>query len=121
MEETRKDRYILRDAVINKKSATTLTEEEKESAEKVCRAFDILGLFDRTGIIDKRHVVSFYACPLVELYENILGNYIEEKRLNRNRGKTLYWEVVAFYKRVKNVPKNHPGITDKDDWPNNPM
>lgn len=120
MEQTRGDRRRLRDYLATEKADAPLPNDVREAADRVCRHFDILALADRTGLIDRRLVDSFYSVPLVDLYERILARYVEDLRKPENRGPTCFWELVQFYERVRHVPKDHPGTTGKAKWPRHP-
>ncbi len=121
MEETRSDREIVRWHVERKMTWMDMkTDNTLEQLDKVCRAFDILGLLDRNNLINQDLVDRFYAPPLVNLWDAIMGSYVDELRKAENRGKTHFWELDQLYHRIQNVPKVHPGITGKADWPEHP-
>jgi len=122
MEDVREQRHAVRDYVRESKSQQgkvvfPLPDEVRNSTDKVCREFDYMGLLDRTEIVDSRLIDSFYAVPFALLYEDILGEYVAELRKPDNRSPTHFWELVQFYERIKSVPKNHPGLSGKVDWP----
>jgi hypothetical protein len=87
--------------------------------DELCRRFDLLGLYDRIGIVNSLHVDFIYAVPFVELYEGFLKPYVEHLRTG-TRGMKHFWELVQFYDRVKHVPSNHPAESGKPNWPENP-
>lgn len=125
MEETRADRGKLRKYVRGYKDIKTpvsfpLPDDVKIAADRVSRAFDYLGLLDRTRVVDPKFINFFYAVPLVLLYKDILGQYVADLRKPSQRGPTHLWELVQFYDRVRNVPDNHPAISGRPDWQKNP-
>jgi hypothetical protein len=121
MEEARPLRQIVRSYVKLKRESETkifpLPDDIKEAVDKICREFDYLGLLDHNRVVDSRLVDRFYAVPFVLLYKDVLEIYVNELRRAENRGPTHFWELVQFYERVKDVPKKHPGLTGKPDWP----
>ena len=110
---------MIRAAVQMGKKWHDLNEDELKAVDQLCRAFDLIGVYDRLGIVNSLHVDYMYAVPFVELYETFLGQYVESLR-NGPRGKRHFWELVAFYERVKCVPRNHSADTGRPDWPENP-
>jgi hypothetical protein len=125
MESVRKDRGKVREYVRvskkenNSKVVFPLPPEVQEAADRICREFDHLALLDSTDLVDRRLIDRSYAVPFVLLYEDVLGEYISELRKRENRGGTHFWELVAFYERVRNVPQNHPCNSQQDCWPDN--
>lgn len=117
MEEVRKDRATLRDFVERRTagSVVKLDEDGLIAADRVCRQFDILGLLDRRELIDRNVVVEFYAGALIELYENVLRDYMNQLR----RGGTHFWELTQLYERMKTIRSSHPHPLEggKDSWP----
>lgn len=125
MEEIREHRHVLREYVRtfqckHEKVTFPLPDQVRYAADKVCREFDLLGLMDRTGVVDSKLVDLFYAVPFALLYEDVLGQYVADLRKLESRGPTHFWELVQFYERVKNVPNKHPALTRKPDWPEDP-
>jgi len=121
MEEVRADRAIIRTYIKSNKIWSDMKKDGKiDSLDKVCRAFDVLGLLDRQKLVNQDLVDRFYAPPLVELWEKMMGSYVDELRKPEHRGKTHYWELDSLYRRVQNVPKYHPGNTGLPDWPLHP-
>jgi len=121
MEDTRRDRQRLRDYLASRpRGDAALPDEVRDAADRVCRDFDILALLDRTGFVDQRLVDSFYSVPFVLLYDSLLGPYVADLRKPEKRGPTHFWELVQFYERVKDVPKNHPAVTGEPDWQDDP-
>ncbi len=121
MEEVRPDRAIIRTYIQRNKTWSDMKKDGKlENLDKVCRAFDVLGLLDRHKLVDPDLIDRFYAPPLVQLWDGIMGNYVDELRKPENRGKIHFWELDSFYRRVQNVPPKHPGITGRPDWPLHP-
>jgi hypothetical protein len=121
LEEGRQQRRVVRDYARDSKARSgkvvfPLPNEVMDAVDRICRDFDYLGLFDRTGLVDSRLVDMFYSVPFVLLYEDILGEYVAELRKQENRGPTHLWELVKFYERVRAVPKNHPGVTGNANW-----
>ena len=114
LERIRGDRKLVRDLAIEKIQLGKLTDEEFAAIERVCRAFDILGLMDRRRLIPRAFVDEFYAPPLVLLWDQ-LQPHVERQRAKR--GKTHYWELIEFHHRVQHVPEAHPGLRDKHAWP----
>jgi hypothetical protein len=121
MEEVRADRAIIRTYIKSSKKWSDMKKDGKlDNLDKVCRAFDVLGLLDRHKLVNQDLVDRFYAPPLVQLWEGMMGSYVDELRKPENRGKTHYWELDSFYRRVQNVPQKHPGVTGLADWPLHP-
>lgn len=119
MERTRAARKLVRDARSKGLTWRNLDPSQLEAVDDLCRSFDLLGIYDRLGIVNTLHVDFMYAVPFVELYETFLREYVEYLR-NGPRGLKHFWELVQFYERVKNVPHNHPTETGDPDWPRNP-
>ena len=95
---------------------TPRTRDEKallDSVESVCRVFDILGLFDRRRLIARYFVNEFYAPALCDLWNMCLREYVNRRREKADRGKTHFWELEQFYRRVMWVPYHHPTFTPK--------
>ncbi len=126
MEAVRQDRKTVRSYFHQAKAdqgsnvSQPLPPDVEAAADRVCREFDYLGLMDRESMVDHRLVDLFYSVPFVQLYEVGLGDYVQKLRMREERGPTHFWELVEFYGRVKNVPKNHPGLSGQTDWPPKP-
>jgi hypothetical protein len=120
LEPTRATRHLIREKRSQGKTWKDLSNDELKEVDELCRRFDMLGLYDRLGLINSLFVDLFYSVPLVELYETFLSDYVNYLRDDSKRGKTHFWELVKLYERVKYVPSNHPAITGNDDWPDNP-
>ncbi len=102
---------------------TSIMPDIEEHASNVCRAFDLLGFLDRHHYIPQEIVDEFYAPPLVLLWGQVLGTYVDALRKpisEGGRGLTHFWELAELYKRVKCVEQNHPGIKNLSEWPKNP-
>lgn len=119
MEPTRNTRRLIRSMVEKKRGWKDLTENELLQVDDLCRRFDLLGLYDRLGIVSTLHVDYIYSVPFVELYDDFLSDYVDHLRRG-SRGLMHFWELVQFYNRVKHVPNNHPASTGGADWPENP-
>ena len=128
MESTREYRQILRNYIKETKTTrkiSTLDEKDvleapesvRDSAEKICREFDIIGLLDQNDMIDSSLVDKLYSVPFVPLYDDFLHYYVEDLQRPDSRGPTHFWELAKFYERVKYVPRNHPALNNADDWP----
>lgn len=120
MEETRRDREAIWEHVKMGVTWSQLNGSDRAKLDRVCRAFDTLGLFDRLNLVDQRLIDQFYSPPFVRLYEEFLREYVEYIRSSRERGPTHYWELVRFYERAKLVPMNHPALLGLEDWPKAP-
>jgi hypothetical protein len=125
MENARQHRQVVRDYASKCWLETgrvvfPLPDNVRDAADRVCREFDYLGLIDRNRIVDPKLIDQFYAVPFVQLYEDVLQTYVDDLRKPENRGPAHFWELVQLYERVKNVPRNHPGLGPavKPDWPN---
>ena len=119
MEPMRSTRALIRSAVQAGKTWQQLTSDELASVDDLCRRFDLLGLYDRLGIVNNIHVDYIYSVPFVELYEIFLDKYVKHLR-EGHRGMKHFWELVTFYERVRHVPSNHPVETGAPDWPEDP-
>jgi len=119
MERTRPARKLVREARDSGKTWNDLTPSELSAVDELCRSFDLLGVYDKLGIVNSLHVDYMYAVPFVDLYETFLAEYVKHLR-DGPRGKTHFWELVEFYERVKYVPRNHPAKTGDPDWPEDP-
>jgi hypothetical protein len=117
MEASRADRQFVRAYAKEDRKFSSLKQQEITHVDNVCRAFDILGFFDRRGLVNHHLVDEFYATPFVRLYEAYLKEYVDHIRQDDERGKTHFWELIRFYERVKNVPSNDPGLTGSSEWP----
>jgi hypothetical protein len=120
MERTRSARGLVRDARDHGRTWRDLNDTERVAVDDLCRTFDLLGVYDRLGIVNSLHVDYMYAVPFVELYETFLADYIAHLRAPERRGQKHFWELVQFYERVKNVPRNHPAETGAVVWPRHP-
>jgi hypothetical protein len=120
MEKTRPARAIIRKARAEGRTWQNLDKAELTAVDDLCRSFDLLGVYDRLGLVNSMHVDLMYSVPFVDLYESFLASYVEHIRSPDQRGKTHFWELVQLYRRVKKVPLNHPANTGKPDWPSNP-
>ena len=120
MEKTRPARTLVRKARAEGRTWRDLDETELASVDDLCRSFDLLGVYDELGLVNSLHVDRMYSVPFVELYESFLASYVEHVRSPSQRGETHFWELVQFYEKVKNVPRNHPANTGEPDWPSNP-
>jgi hypothetical protein len=95
-----------------------LSDLEKEQVDSLCRAYDILGHFDRLNVIDPQITVEFYAISLVELYPDYLSRHIEVAREKQGDVHHVhFWEVDQLYERVKKAPEWHPAKTNHKSWP----
>jgi hypothetical protein len=106
MEATRVDRAKLRAYVQQQRAAgqpitMPLPPDVDEAANRVCREYDILGLLDRHGLIDRRLVDQFYSVPLALLHKDILATYLNYIRDASRRGPTHFWELASFAERVR--------------------
>ena len=119
LEPTRKARHIIYDAVKEKRTWKHLDKDELDIIDDLCRRFDMLGLYDRLGIVNQYFVDMFYSGAFVEIYENFLNDYVKYLR-DGVRGQKHFWELVKFYERVQKVPRNHPVNTGQEDWPDDP-
>ncbi len=108
MEKTRPARKLIREARSQGRTWRDLNEAELAAVDDLCRSFDLLGVYDRLGIVNSMHVDLMYSVPFVDLYNTFLTDYIAHLQKPEQRGKTHFWELVQFYERVKNVPRNHP-------------
>jgi len=120
MEKTRPARTLVREARAERRTWRDLDKTELASVDELCRSFDLLGVYDRLGLVNSMHVDLMYSVPFVDLYESFLADYVKHVRGPRERGKTHFWELVQFYERVKNVPHNHPANKGERNWPSNP-
>ncbi len=121
MEPVRATRRLIRDAMKAGKTWRDLSKEDCLQVDELCRRFDLLGLYDRIGVVDRLHIDMIYAVPFVDLYERFLGDYVEWLRSGEGgRDRKHFWELVQFYERVKDVPKWHPVETGEEDWPEDP-
>jgi hypothetical protein len=120
MEKTRPARALVRQAKAEGRTWRELSGSELAMVDALCRSFDLLGVYDRLGIVNSLHVDLMYAVPFVELYEPFLEAYVAYLREPEQRGKKHFWELVQFYERVKHVPSNHPAETGASVWPTNP-
>lgn len=140
MEDTRRDRHIIRAYVNGRKSSnkpvflkpeelsdaadrvSQLPKEVSDAADRVSRAYDYLGLLDRNRLVDHKLIDFFYSVPLVKLWDDLLGDYVTKLTDPKTgtRDKTHLWELRQFYEQVKNVPANHPEVAGKKNWPRNP-
>lgn len=117
LEDVRPDRqrlYKVRDA---KKPFANWSEEERESANRITRRLDILGLLDSLGYVDKRLVDRFYAIPAHEIWE-ICVDWIKNEQTSR--GPQHLWEFEKLAERVKHVRDNHPARRRIAGWTRNP-
>jgi hypothetical protein len=119
MERTRPVRKLVRDARSKNKTWRDLNDTELAAVDDLCRSFDLLGVYDRLGIVNSLHVDYMYAVPFVELYDPFLADYVKHLR-EGSRGQKHFWELVQFYERVRYVPRNHPAETKAPDWPRDP-
>ncbi len=119
MEPTRPARKLIRSAIKAGRTWKQLKPKDRAAVDDLCRRFDLLGLYDRLGIVNSLHVDYIYSVPFVELYEGFLSEYVNYLR-NGLRGLTHFWELVQFYERVRHVPRNHPAETGAPDWPPDP-
>jgi len=117
MEEMRPERHLLYSLEKSNRKYDKWTEEEMKAAFKASRAFDILGTFDSSGLVDRRFVDRFYAIPAKEIWD-ICKPYVESER--ETRGPQHLWEFQQFANRVKYVRGNHPAITGEKSWPHYP-
>lgn len=117
MEDIRDDRRFIRECAQQDKTWRMLSPEELMRVDRVCRAFDTLGIFRRLGLVNRRLVGQFYSVPFVLVYESFLRDYVEELRRSENRGATHYWELVMLYDKVKSIEVYHPGTRGDAEWP----
>jgi len=116
MEKDRPARTQVRDYMAQCKSegrpfSPIEDENVKKAIDSVCRNYDLLGFMDRHELLSRHYIDEFYSVPLVFLYDDILGQYVDSLRQERERGATHFWELTQFYQRVKDVPPNHPSRT----------
>jgi hypothetical protein len=116
LEKTREDRRKVRQWR-PPNDGSNMPEDIRRSCEKVARVFDIIGFLDRTKKLDRSFIDSFYSGSFVDLYEGVLGSYIESER--RERSPRHFWEAVNFYERVRYVNRWHPANTGSRNWPRN--
>jgi len=122
MEYVREDRQKLRSLKEDDKEFYKKVENNPrarklvEAAERVARAFDILGVLDSTRNIDRRFVDRFYAIQACEFWE-ILKPYVIYLRSEKQRKETHFWEFEQLADRLKYVEKNHPANNNKKKWP----
>jgi hypothetical protein len=86
-----------------------------KAVDSVCREFDLLGGLDRTRVVPRRLVDEMYSVPLVLIWP-LLEPWIEYLRRDDVRGKTHFWELVEFHRRVQFVEGNHPVHTGSRYW-----
>jgi hypothetical protein len=115
MEDIRDDRQILY-KIPKDKPYEEWTKTEKDSADRVARAFDILGVLDSTRNIDRRFVDRFYAIPAKQIWD-IIATHVEFKRKEEKREEHHFWEFERLADRVKYVKQNHPAYHNKKKWP----
>lgn len=123
MERTRRHRARIRDYLASVERGEANLAPPEASIDAVCRAYDILGMLDRNGMIDRRIIDQFYAPPLILLYEQILGAWVAEVRRpieQGGRGPTHYWDLVKLHDRVRLVNDVHPAILQTEDWQRDP-
>jgi hypothetical protein len=121
LEEARPDRSYLR-SLLSKRGVTaltpaeykTLTADDLEHVDRVCRSFDLLGYMDRAGLIDENFVNELYAVSLCTLYREVLQVHVAAKQASNP---AHYWELVQLYERVRAVPEAHPANTQSAAWP----
>jgi hypothetical protein len=114
MEDTREYRHVLYPQREKPKPFLEWTVKEKEAADKVARAFDVLGVLDNTGNINHKFVNRFYAVAALELWD-ICKPFIDEER--KKRGAQHLWEYERFVTQIKNIKKNCPAFNEKKKWP----
>jgi len=120
MERCREDRAYVRLLHKNGKTHADLVDMDLRRVDNVCRVFDILGYYDRHRLIPQHFIDEFYAPTFIEIYESFLKSYVSSLREVTSRGPTHFWELVQFYERVKDVRKQHPALTNSENWPENP-
>jgi hypothetical protein len=89
------------------------SEKEKTAANDATRQYDILGVMENLGYVDKQFVDRFYAISVHEIWEICKDWIIEERSL---RGKNHLWEFQKLAEEVEQVKMNHPANTNAD-WP----
>ena len=119
MEQSRPDRAYVRrltdeHKIVTEANYKSLTYEDRDHIDNVCRSFDLLGYMDRTRLVDKRVVNELYAVSLCSLYDSGLAHHISRQ------DETKYYELRQLFERVRFVPENHPSKNDDKDWPRNP-
>lgn len=117
LEEVRPDRLKLYKTREEKRAFAAWTADEKESANRITRRLDILGLLDSLRYVDRRLVDRFYAIPAFEIWE-ICADWIRE--LQSTRGPQHLWEFQKLAERVKHVRDNHPARRKVAHWTRNP-
>jgi hypothetical protein len=117
LEEVRPSRHLLYGLKASSVPFKKWKKAEKEAANIVCRQFDILGMLENLGYVDKNFVNRFYAIPAREVWE-ICFDWIQEER--KTRGPQYLWEFEQLAVRVQSVEKSHPAITGEKQWPRNP-
>ena len=116
LEAVRPQRHLLYKLKETKKHLKDWTDEEKDAANKVTRQFDILGVLEKLGYIEREFVDRFWAISVVEVWKLCEGWVENERAL---RGPNHLWEFQQLAERVKQVRETHPAIT-KGRWPKNP-
>ena len=117
LEEVRPSRHLLYELKASGIPFSKWKKEQKGAANIVCRQFDVLGMLENLGYVDKRFVNRFYAIPAHEIWE-ICYDWIQDER--KIRGPQYLWEFEQLATRVQNVKKGHPAITGAKSWPRNP-
>jgi hypothetical protein len=114
MENTRDYRHELYPQRGNVKPFSQWNDREKKAADMVARAFDVLGVLDNTGNINRKFVNRFYAVAAIELWD-ICKPFIDEER--KKRGPQHLWEFERFVIKIKYVKDNCPAFTGHQRWP----
>lgn len=125
LESTRPDRYVLRTAALPTRpdNPASIAWDEVpsdvvDSFERVARAFDIVGTLDRLQLVSARFVDSFYSATCHQLWTtSALGSYVTWRR---EHDPYLFWELDAYYHRIRRVWDNHPAHSGTTRWPRNP-
>ena len=117
MEEVRPKRLLLYEIGLSRKAYDLWSDDDKSAAEEVARRFDMLGVLENCGYLDKRVVDRFYAIPARKMWEICLPHV---RAHQDRRGKWLFWEFEQLAERVKHVEKNHPGVRETRGWQWNP-
>jgi len=125
VDQTRPDRYIIRSTTLPERpdgsGAVDWEKVEpivKDSFDRVARTFDTVGVFDRLHLVSHEFTDIFHATSCHELWtQNHLDSFVEWRRRDRP---FLYWELVNFHERTKEVWDNHPANCGTTKWPRNP-
>jgi len=98
------------------------SDQQREVAEEVIRAFDVYGLMDRNQFVPRALLHQFFAYPATRIWD-VTKSYIEAIRrpsspsnpIGRNQAGHM-WEFEKLVQRAKLGPK-HPAESNQEDWP----